>query len=43
MRRGIVRCEDLSPTYKQIIKEKNKGYVFVNCTKEWKIVKQKIS
>jgi gluconate kinase len=41
MRKKIVRCEDLSPTYRQIIKEKNEGYKFFNCTKKWKIIKQK--
>ena len=41
MKRKITRCEDLSPIYRQIIKEVNKGWKFIPCEKTKKIIRVK--
>ena len=40
--RKIYRCEMDSPIYRQILKEKHKGYSFKHCEKTNKIIKIKI-
>tara|TARA_R110000787_G_scaffold180296_1_gene292417 strand:- start:622 stop:753 length:132 start_codon:yes stop_codon:yes gene_type:complete len=41
MRKGPYRCEMDSPIYRQILKEKHKGYTFKHCDKINKIIKVK--
>jgi hypothetical protein len=41
MRKGPYRCEMDSPIYRQILKEKHKGYIFEHCNKTNKIIKTK--
>ena len=41
-RKGPYRCEMDSPIYRQILKEKHKGYTFEQCYKTNKIIKIKI-
>lgn len=38
MRKKRVSCLDNSPTYRKILKEKNKGYKLYACEKTWKIL-----
>jgi len=41
-RKGPYRCEfEDSPTYKQILREKAKGYQFIPCDKTRKIIRVK--
>jgi len=40
--RKIYRCEMNSPIYKQILKEKHKGYSYEYCEETKKIIKVKI-
>ena len=42
MRRKKEGCEINSPIYRQILKEKHKGYSFIACDKTNKIIKIKI-
>jgi hypothetical protein len=41
MKRKILRCEDSSPIYRQILKEKLQGYKFMPCNKTKRIIKIK--
>jgi len=41
MKRRIIRCEDSSPIYRQILKETLQGYKFVPCGKTKRIIKIK--
>ena len=41
-RKGPYRCEyEDSPTYRQILREKVKGYEFIACGKTYKIIRVK--